>query len=303
MRPYYYSFNEYLQDTFGTKVYKLSLNGGLTCPNRDGLIDTRGCIFCSAGGSGDFVPPFAPVEQQINIARKRIAPKYKGNSFIGYFQNFTNTYGPVDYLEKIFTDAISNPCIIGISIGTRPDCLGDEVIDLLSRLNRRKKVWVELGLQTIHESSARFIRRGYNLEVYDDAVKRLHANNIDVVTHLIIGLPHETPEMIIESAKYVAGNKVSGIKLQLLHVLKGTDLARLYAQNEFSVLSMEEYFDIIGPILPILPPDMVIHRITGDGPKKLLIAPMWSANKHNVLNSLTRYIMDNNIVQGSLFLQ
>lgn len=302
MLPYYYSFNEYLQDTFGTKVYKLSLNGGLTCPNRDGKLGTRGCIFCSEGGSGDFAPPFTDITTQINIARERIAPKYKGNSFIGYFQNFTNTYGPIDYLEKIFTEAIENPSIVGISVATRPDCLDDAVIELLSRLNSKKKVWVELGLQTIHQASADFIRRGYTLDVYDSAVERLRAHNIDIVVHLIIGLPNETKEMMIDSARYVAASQVSGIKLQLLHVLKNTDLATFYDQNKFSVLSMEEYFDIIGSILPILPENMVIHRITGDGPKNILIDPMWSADKHRVLNGLNQYLRDNNVIQGR-FLQ
>lgn len=301
MRPYFYSFNEYLQEQFGAKVYKLALNGGLTCPNRDGLIDTRGCIFCSQGGSGDFVPDFAPINTQIEAARLKLASKYKGKLFIGYFQNFTNTYGPVSYLEKIFTEAIENPYIVGISIGTRPDCIDDRIIELLSRLNRRKKVWVELGLQTIHEESATFIRRGYPLKIYDSAVAKLHSAGIDVITHLIIGLPFESVEMMLASAKYVAQSRVSGVKLQLLHVLKHTDLALLYEKGGFETLSMEAYFDIIGRILPLLPPDMVIHRMTGDGPKKILISPLWSGDKHHVLNSLSRYIIENNIIQGSLF--
>lgn len=301
MRPYFYSFNEYLQDTFGTKVYKLSLNGGMTCPNRDGRIDTRGCIFCSQGGSGDFAPAFAPIKVQINEAKKRVLSKYKGNSFIGYFQNFTNTYAPVEYLEKIFTEAVNDPCIAGISIATRPDCLSGETIELLSKLNKVKKVWVEFGLQTIHAKSADFIRRGYHLDVYDKAVRQMHDVGIDVVTHLILGLPGENTNMMLESAKYVAESGVSGIKLQLLHVLMHTDLAALYEKGMFDILSMEEYFDIIGRILPILPPDMVIHRITGDGPKNILIAPMWSANKHHVLNSLFSYLAANNIIQGSQF--
>lgn len=301
MSPHYYSLNEYLQKTFGEKLYKLALNGGMTCPNRDGRLDTRGCCFCSAGGSGEFTPSFTKISEQIETAKALVAGKFKGRHYIGYFQNFTNTYAPITYLEEIFSEALQNPDLAGLSIGTRPDCLAPDVIELLSRLNSHKKIWVELGLQTIHESTARYIRRGYDLAVYDDAVSRLAQAGIETVSHMILGLPGETPEMMAATASHIAHSPVTGIKLQLLHVLKGTDLAADYAQGRFCVLSMQAYFDIVGELLRRLPPQMVIHRITGDGPKNLLIAPLWSSNKHFVLNSLNRYLQENEIYQGSLY--
>ncbi len=300
MRPYFYSLNEYLQEVFSRKIYKLSLNGGMTCPNRDGHIDTRGCIFCSAGGSGEFAPAFKDIHTQIEEAKALLKGKYTG-SYIAYFQNFTNTYGSVDYLRDIFTQAISHPDVVGLAIGTRPDCLGDDIIDLLAQLSTQTHLWVELGLQTIHEDTATYIRRGYTLKVYDESVRRLTEAGIHIVTHLILGLPGETTDMMIESAGYVGDSPVKGIKLQLLHVLEHTDLAQEYRENPFKILSMEEYFHILGAILPILPPDMVIHRLTGDGPKRILIEPQWSANKKHVLNSMNRFFQDNNIIQGSRY--
>ncbi len=287
---YYYSLNEYLKNTFGEKVYKISLDGGMTCPNRDGKIDTRGCIFCSRGGSGEFsASRNLSITQQIEEAKGRIRKKSDCKKFIAYFQPFTNTYASVEYLRRIFTEAIENPEIVALSVATRPDCLPDDTIALLSELNKIKPVWVELGLQTIHENTAEYIRRGYNLSVYDNAVKRLHNENISVITHIIIGLPNETEDMIVESAKY-AGEHSDGIKLQLLHILKDTDLCDEYEKGNVTVLTLEQYADILIKCLKVIPKTTVIHRLTGDGDKKILVAPMWSADKKRVLNFINKAI-------------
>lgn len=287
---YYYSLNEYLKNTFGEKVYKISLDGGMTCPNRDGKIDTRGCIFCSRGGSGEFsASRNLSITQQIEEAKGRIRKKSDCKKFIAYFQPFTNTYASVDYLRRIFTEAIENPEIVALSVATRPDCLPDETIGLLSELNKIKPVWVELGLQTIHENTAEYIRRGYKLSVYNNAVKRLHNEKISVITHIIIGLPNETEDMIVESAKY-AGEHSDGIKLQLLHILKDTDLCDEYEKGNVTVLTLEQYADILIKCLKVIPKTTVIHRLTGDGDKKILVAPMWSADKKRVLNFINKAI-------------
>lgn len=274
----------------------------MSCPNRDGKLDTRGCIFCSSGGSGDFAADCRlSITDQIEEGKKLLAGKYKGSRYIAYFQAYTNTYAPVDYLKTIFTEAVNHPDIACISIATRPDCLSDEVIELLFELNRIKPVWVELGLQTIHEATASYIRRGYPLSVFDDAVKRLSAKNIDIIVHMIIGLPGESHDDMLRTAAYIADLPVKGIKLQLLHVLKNTDIAADYVNNLFSVLTLDEYIDILCDIIEILPPDMVIHRITGDGPKKLLIAPLWSADKHRVLNTINKTLEKRHVLQGRFF--
>lgn len=287
---YYYSLNEYLKNTFGEKVYKISLDGGMTCPNRDGKIDTRGCIFCSKGGSGEFSASRSKsITEQIAEAKERICKKTDCKKFIAYFQPFTNTYAPVEYLEKIFTEAIKPKEIVALSIATRPDCLSNETIALLSKLNKIKPVWVELGLQTIHKSTADYIRRGYELDVYDDAVKRLHREGIIVITHIIIGLPGETEEMIVQTARY-AGECSDGVKLQLLHILKGTDLYDEYLDGKVSVLTLEKYADILVKCLKVIPKTTVIHRLTGDGDKKILVAPMWSADKKKTLNYINKKI-------------
>lgn len=289
---YYYSLNEYLKNTFGEKVYKISLDGGMTCPNRDGKIDTRGCIFCSRGGSGEFsADRNHSITEQIREAKERIGRKTDCKKFIAYFQPFTNTYAPVEYLEKIFNEAIEPDEIVALSVATRPDCLPDEVIGLLSRLNKIKPVWVELGLQTVHQSTADYIRRGYPLSVYDDAVMRLHKEGISVITHIIIGLPNEIDDMIIESARY-AGECSDGIKLQLLHILKGTDLCDEYYKGNVSVLSLEKYTEILVKCLQAIPKTTVIHRLTGDGDKNILVAPMWSADKKRVLNYINKAIRE-----------
>lgn len=294
----YYSLNEYLKSTFGEKVYKISLNGGMTCPNRDGTIDTRGCIFCSRGGSGEFAASAVlDIKNQIEQAKQRIKAKTDCRKFIAYFQPFTNTYASVEYLEKIFTQAIEGDEIVALSIATRPDCLGDDVLALLDRLNRIKPVWVELGLQTIHKQSSDYIRRGYELEVYDTAVRNLHRIGINVITHIILGLPNESKEMMLETVKYV-GERTDGVKLQLLHILKDTDLLDDYNAGKFKALTIEEYIDILCDCIEILPQNVVIHRITGDGDKKLLVAPLWSADKKNVLNSINRIFSQRNITQG-----
>ncbi len=294
----YYSLNEYLKSTFGEKVYKISLNGGMTCPNRDGTIDTRGCIFCSRGGSGEFAASAVlDIKNQIEQAKQRIKAKTDCRKFIAYFQPFTNTYASVEYLEKIFTQAIEGDEIVALSIATRPDCLGDDVLALLDRLNRIKPVWVELGLQTIHKQSSDYIRRGYELEVYDTAVRNLHSIGINVITHIILGLPNESKEMMLETVKYV-GERTDGVKLQLLHILKDTDLLDDYNAGKFKALTIEEYIDMLCDCIEILPQNVVIHRITGDGDKKLLVAPLWSADKKNVLNSINRIFSQRNITQG-----
>lgn len=285
----YYSFNQYLKDTFGCKVYKISINAGFTCPNRDGTLGTRGCIFCSKGGSGDFAESSTlSVTEQIESGKQRVSKKIKSGKYIAYFQAFTNTYAPIDVLAEKYCEAINHPDIVGISIATRPDCLGEEVLTLLSEINKIKPVFVELGLQTIHEKTAEYIRRGYPLSVYDNAVKALKKTGINTVVHLIIGLPNESREEMLESVEYACKSGADGIKLQLLHILKGTDLADDYLSGKFETLSMEEYLSIIKDCVEIIPKNVVIHRLTGDGPKKDLIAPLWSADKKSVLNALNK---------------
>lgn len=296
---HYYSLNEYYKNKFGKKVYKLSINGGMTCPNRDGTLDTRGCVFCSEGGSGEFSAKFdADIISQLNEAEKRVKTKTKDNLYIAYFQPFTNTYADVEYLREIYYKAIEPDNIVGLSIATRPDCLGEDVLALLKEINMIKPVTVELGLQTIHKTTADYIRRRYDLEVFDKAVKKLHEIGVEVVTHIIIGLPFETEEMILESVEYV-GRVTDGIKLQLLHIIKGTDLEIEYRNNKFEVLSLEKYTDIICKSIELLPKNVVIHRITGDGDKKSLIAPLWSADKKRVLNYINKQLDLRNVKQGS----
>lgn len=279
--------NEYCKKRFGEKLYKISLNGGMSCPNRDGKLDVRGCIFCSAGGSGDFAPDRSiPLDEQIEDAKRRVSSKYKGTHYIAYFQAYTNTYAPVEKLRALFMPVIKREDIAVLSIATRPDCLSDEVLDLLRELNDIKPVWVELGLQTIHEKTADYIRRGYSLPVYDKAVRDLEAIGIHTITHLILGLPGETKEDMLQSVRYVSDCGSQGIKLQLLHVLKGTDLASDYEKGLFRTLLFDEYIDLLADCVRLLPKDMIVHRLTGDGPKNLLIAPMWSADKKRVMNAI-----------------
>ena len=287
------TLNSYLKNKYGRKIYKVSINAGFTCPNRDGTLGNRGCIFCSAGGSGDFAEDSAlSITEQIELGKKRIESKLPNGDYglIAYFQAFTNTYAPIEKLEKVYMEAAAHPEVEIISIATRPDCLSEEVLNLLGRVNEIKPVWVELGLQTIHEKTAEYIRRGYPLGTYDEAVRNLKARGIETIVHVILGLPGETREEMLETVKYVGESGAEGIKLQLLHVLENTDLADDYRAGKFECLSLDEYASLIRDALDILPPDIVIHRMTGDGDKKILIAPKWSEDKKNVLNTLHRVL-------------
>ncbi|MGN0372810.1 MAG: TIGR01212 family radical SAM protein [Enterocloster sp.] len=300
----YHSLDYELKKQFGQKIYKLSLDGGMTCPNRDGTLGSRGCIFCSEGGSGDFAEAVCvTVSEQIERAKTRVAAKMPENAgrYIAYFQSYTNTYAPLPRLRSLFSEAAGHPDIAALSVGTRPDCLGPETVRLLAELNSIKPLWVELGLQTIHSSTARFIRRGYELPVFEDALTRLKAAGLTVIVHVILGLPGESPGMMKETVSYLARRPVDGIKLQLLHILKGTDLADIYRKDPFPLFTMEEYIDLVIDCVEILPPGMTIHRITGDGPKSLLIAPLWSGNKRLVLNSLHKRFRERGTWQGKYF--
>lgn len=302
-RPYY-SLNAWLRDSFGEKLYKLALDGGMTCPNRDGSLGTGGCIFCSHGGSGEFAEPrHSSVAEQIEAAKARVAKKHSSGRYIAYFQSYTNTYAPVRYLEQLFTEAISHPEIAVLSIATRPDCLPDEVISLLQQLNQKKPVWIELGLQTIHETTAQRIRRGYPLSVFSDAVSRLKAAGLTVIVHVILGLPQESRSDMLETVQWLAGFSpaIDGIKLQLLHILKGTELAALYEAQPFPVFTRDEYIDLLLDCIRLLPPNLVIHRLTGDGPKPLLIAPLWSGNKRDFFNAFAKRLKESGAYQGEAF--
>ena len=299
----YYSFNSYLKQTFGEKVYKISLNGGFTCPNRDGTLGTRGCIFCSEGGSGDFAPDAAlPIGEQIEEGIRMIRQKTDASKYIAYFQAFTNTYAPYEKLHSLFYDAILRQEIVGLAVGTRPDCLPPDVLELLDELNQIKPVFVELGLQTIHEKTAQFIRRGYPLSCFEQAVKALHDLGINVVVHLILGLPGETEEMMLESVRYLNQLPVNGVKFSLLHVLKHTDLGALDEKHPFPVYELDDYVDFVIRCIEELREDIVIHRLTGDGPKDLLIAPRWTLNKRKVLNEISRRMKETNSRQGKRFI-
>ena len=274
------------------------MDGGFTCPNRDGTLGSRGCSFC-LGGSGSFAEEkCSSVTEQIERAKRRVEKKNPSGRYIAYFQSYTGTYAPAERLNALFGEAIAHPDIAAISVGTRPDCLPPEVIELLARLNKIKTVWVELGLQTIHEKTAERIRRGYPLSVFDDAVKRCKASGLYTVVHMIIGLPGETPEMAAQTAAYIGKSGADGIKLQLLHVLRGTDLADEYAAGLFDVMSMEEYIAALEECVRQLPPQITIHRLTGDGDKKYLVAPLWSADKKRVLNEVNAAFRRDNVIQG-----
>ncbi|MEY8338930.1 TIGR01212 family radical SAM protein [Lachnospiraceae bacterium 62-35] len=323
----YYSLDYYLRETFGQKVYKLALDGGQTCPGRSGRDRRGGCIFCSEGGSGEFASPLfsdpsifsclpmspssncpssllsqlpTAVFQQIEQAKERVQRKLpdKKGKYVAYFQSYTNTYAPIPYLELLFSSALDHPDIAALSIGTRPDCLPDEVLSLLLRLNRRKPVWIELGLQTIHETTARFIRRGYSLECFLKAFQALKSAGLTVIVHVILGLPGETYDMSLQTVRFLGQRGIDGIKLQLLHILSGTELASIYEKEPFPIMELSQYLDLVVDCIGSLPPSVVIHRISGDGPKRLLIAPLWSANKRLVLNSLTRRFQERGIYQG-----
>lgn len=287
----YKTLNEHYREKFGCKVYKLSIDGGFTCPNRDGTKGDKGCIFCSEYGSGEFAEKQTDsILNQLIKAKKRVEAKNKDGKYIAYFQSFTNTYAKVERLKKLYYEAIAPDFIVGLSIGTRPDCLSDECITLLSEINKIKPVSVELGLQTVNEKTAEYIRRGYENEVYFDAVNRLKAKGIEVVTHIILGLPFETEEMMCDTTRQAVKAGTDGVKFHLLHVLKNTDLEREYLSGKFNCLSLEEYAKILKKCISLLPENVVVHRITGDGDKKTLVAPLWSADKKKVLNYLNAYL-------------
>ncbi len=295
----YFSIDFYLKQTFGEKVYRLALNGGMTCPNRDGTLGSRGCIFCSPTGSGDFAGQSnCSISEQLAAAKQQIHNKRNCRKFIAYFQAYTNTYAPVDYLRKVFTEAITDPDVVILSIATRPDCLSPQILNLLSELNRIKPVWIELGLQTIHADTSRFIRSGFTLECFHQAVNSLTNCRIPVVVHVILGLPGETKEQMMETVRHVGRLNIFGIKLQLLHVLSGTDLGTLYTQSPFPLFDQDEYCELIVDCLERLPDHITIHRLTGDGPKELLIAPQWSSAKRSVLNQIERTMKQRDTWQG-----
>ena len=296
---HYTALNDHLRARFGRKVYKLSLQGVSTCPNRDGTVGTRGCIFCSDTGSGEFAACGADIAAQLRAAKGRVADKVPPDAgYIAYFQSFTNTYAPADLLRPLFTAAMAPKDIVALSVATRPDCLAEDVLDLLAELNETKPVWVELGLQTVHDSTARYIRRGYELSVFDEAVQKLKERGLEVIVHQIIGLPGESEAMICATADHIARSGADGVKFHLLHVLRGTDLAAEYEAGKFQTLEMEDYFRLLCACIQRLPPEMVIHRLTGDGAKRDLIAPLWSADKKRVLNALRRYMDEQDVQQG-----
>ena len=294
------TLSEYLKGKYGTKVYKLSLQSGCSCPNRDGTLSYGGCIFCSEGGSGDFAAPLLPPKEQLRLAKARVEAKLPKNraeeeqKYIAYFQSYTNTYGPVERLEALYREALAQPEIVALSLGTRPDCLPDEMLAMLQRLRDEsgKDIWIELGLQSIHEATAERIHRGYPLAVFDNAYHRLKAAGFTVIVHVILGFPWETEDNMLATIRYLSALNphLDGIKLQLLHVLRGTELGHMYEAESFRTLSLDEYCALVVKCLRLLPPDTVIHRITGDGPKRLLLAPLWSADKKKVLNTLNRAI-------------
>lgn len=293
----YYSLNEYLKKTFGEKVYKLALDIGCTCPNRDGVLDTRGCIFCH-NGSSHFAQMGDDINTQIENAKSRVKNKSKTKKYIAYFQSFTNTYGDINYLEKIFSKAINRDDIVALSIGTRPDCLPDNILDMLENLNKIKPVWVELGLQCTKTETVEYIRRGYDNSVYEDAVKELKKRGITVITHIIIGLPNESKEDILKTVDFAVKCDTDGLKLQLLHILEDTDLCKDYKQGLVKPLTLDEYMDILFDCIERIPENIVIHRITGDAPKKYLVEPKWSGDKKMVLNTINKEMEKRNIIQG-----
>lgn len=298
---HYTALSPYLKRRFGCKVYKLSLSAGCTCPNRDGTLGTRGCIFCS--GSGEFAASgSASIPEQLEQAKYILGKKAQGAKFIAYFQDFTNTYGAVSRLEPLFLAAMEPDDVVALSIATRPDCLPEDILRMLARLRAKKPVFVELGLQTIHDNTAQYIRRGYPLSVFDDAVQKLHVLEIEVIAHQILGLPGETAEMMAETTRHLGSVHVDGVKLHLLHILRGTDLAAEYEAGRVKPLELDAYIDILEQCLAVLPPDVVIHRLTGDGAKRDLIAPLWSADKKRVLSAIQKRFEQDGVMQGSALL-
>ncbi|KKB37532.1 TIGR01212 family radical SAM protein [Bacillus thermotolerans] len=300
----YHTWNYHLRKHFGHKVFKVALDGGFDCPNRDGTVAFGGCTFCSAAGSGDFAGSRADsLEAQFQEIKNKMHRKWKDGKYIAYFQAYTNTHAPVDVLREKYETVLSQDGVVGLSIATRPDCLPDEVVDYLAELNERTYLWVELGLQTVHEKTANLINRAHDFPAYVEGVEKLRKHNIRICSHIINGLPMETPEMMMETAQAVAGLDVQGIKIHLLHLLKGTPMVKQYEKGMLEFLSLEEYVQLVCDQLEILPPEMVIHRITGDGPIDLMIGPMWSVDKWTVLNAIDAELHRRNSFQGARFLQ
>ena len=298
----YHSLNYFLRNKFNEKVFKISLDGGFSCPNRDGTISKGGCLFCSESGSGDYAGNrVLPIGKQFCDIKEMMNKKWKEGKYIAYFQAFTNTYAPVDELREKYKEALKQDGVVALAIATRPDCLGDDVLDLLEEINKEVYVWVELGLQTVSDETARKINRGYKLDVYEDAISRLKKRNIDFVTHCIFGLPGETKEDMLNTVEYISKTGSKGIKFHLLHLMKHTPMVKLYERGELEFLSQDEYIDLICKSISILPEDMVVHRLTGDAPRDLLIGPMWSLKKWEVLNAIDKTLVDNEIYQGKDF--
>ncbi|WP_050606253.1 TIGR01212 family radical SAM protein [Clostridium niameyense] len=295
----YHSLNYFLRNKFGSKVFKISLDGGFYCPNRDGTISTGGCIYCSAKGSGDFAGDrHRSIHDQFAEIKEIMNKKWKSNKYIAYFQAYTNTYGRIDVLKEKYEEAIKEDGVIALAIATRPDCLGEDILDLLEEMNKKVYLWIELGLQTVNNNTAKIINRGYELEVFEQAVKNLRERNIDVVVHTIFGLPGENKRQMLDTVRYISKLDIQGIKFHLLHLLKDTPLVRLYNQGKLEFLTQEEYIDLICTSISMLPPEMVVHRLTGDAPRNLLIGPMWSLKKWEVLNDIDKKLKDENIYQG-----
>lgn len=298
----YHSLNYFLRDRFKEKVFKISLDGGFSCPNRDGTISKGGCLFCSESGSGDYAGDRElSITKQFCDIKEMMNKKWKEGKYIAYFQAFTNTYAPVEELKRKYNEALKQEGVVAIAIATRPDCLQDEVLELLEEINKKFYVWVELGLQTVSDETARKINRGYKLEVYEDAIRRLKERNIDFVTHCIFGLPGESKEDMLRSVDYIAHSGSKGIKFHLLHLMKHTPMVKLYERGELEFLSQDDYIDLICKSIAMLPEEMVVHRLTGDAPRDLLIGPMWSLKKWEVLNAIDKALVDNEIYQGKDF--
>ena len=298
----FHNLNYFLRNKFGEKVFKISLDGGFSCPNRDGTISKGGCLFCSERGSGDFAGDrdFS-ISRQFNDIKTMMSKKWKSGKYIAYFQAYTNTYAPIDVLKQKYEEALKQEGVVALAIATRPDCLGDEVLDLLEDINKKFYVWVELGLQTCNDETARKINRGYKLEVFEDAIKRLKERNIDFVVHSIFGLPGETKEDMLKTVEYIAHSGAQGVKFHLLHLMKGTPLVKLYERGELEFLEQEDYIDLLCKSVEMLPQEMVIHRLTGDAPRDLLIGPMWSLKKWEILNAIDRTMEENDVYQGKKF--
>ena len=298
----YHSLNYFLRNKFGEKIYKISLDGGFTCPNRDGKVATGGCTFCSARGSGDFAGSrILSITEQFEDRKEMMQKKWKDGKYIAYFQAYTNTYAPVDELRRKYEEALAQKNVIAISIATRPDCLDDDVLDYLSELNKKTYLWVELGLQTINDETARNFNRGYDFEVFDNSLKKLQERGIEVVVHTIFGLPGETKEDMLKTVDYVAHSGAQGVKFHLLHLMEGTRMVKQYENGELQLLSKEDYIDLICEAVAMIPEEMVVHRLTGDAPRQSLIGPMWSLKKWEVLNDIDKALVDNNIWQGKNF--